>query len=293
MTASDKSHEVLRALSALAKSSRLSINELRIVLALERIVARIEAHAILREKLIFKGGFVLYKILESERFTRDLDALAKELPREGLSSWVSEALQNDLDDGVYFATPQVENLTDQGPYGGYRFRIPFQIGPLPVEERKLKKLSRVHLDVGFGDVIFGRARRPEFAMLLKNEQPLSWTVYPLESIFAEKLETFVSRASGNSRAKDLYDLIKLFAALQSEKSLVSAARRTFDNRRTILPESFEAFFVELDLSILERSWGSVELAGTNMNFEDCKKRLRIVMRALDLLLEVEEEGDKS
>ena len=86
MTESDKSQEVLRALSALAKSSRLSINELRIILALERIVARIEAHEILREKLIFKGGFVLYKIFESERFTRDLDALARELPRQDLSS---------------------------------------------------------------------------------------------------------------------------------------------------------------------------------------------------------------
>jgi hypothetical protein len=41
MTQGDKSKHILRELSRLAKVSTLSLNELRVVLALERVVARI------------------------------------------------------------------------------------------------------------------------------------------------------------------------------------------------------------------------------------------------------------
>jgi hypothetical protein len=159
MSLSERSKEVLRALAKLAKTSALSINELRVVLALERLVARIEAHTSLREDLVFKGGFVLLKAFDSQRFTRDLDALAADMPKQKLLFQVKEALRVDLDDGLYFAEPELEDLVDQGKYGGYRVRIPFQIGPLPTDPHKLRKLSRVHFDVGFGDVILGKPRR--------------------------------------------------------------------------------------------------------------------------------------
>ena len=58
MTKDEKSKEVLQALGELAKVSALSINELRVVLALERVVARMQAHKLLSEKLIFKGASV-------------------------------------------------------------------------------------------------------------------------------------------------------------------------------------------------------------------------------------------
>jgi len=286
MIDSEKSKEVLRELTKLARCSRLSINELRVVLALERIVARIEAHKVLRDKLIFKGGFVLFKILKSGRFTRDLDALAICVVKEELVGQVRDALQKDLNDGISFAAAEVENFVDQGPYGGYRFGIPFQIGPLPSEKRKLNKLSRVHLDIGFGDVILGRAQRPRISHILSDDKPLSWSVYPLESIFAEKLETFIRRASGNSRAKDLYDLILLFEKLENRESLVLAVRQTFKNRNTAQPESLINFIEELDFSILKRSWGSVELSGVLMTFDDCRSRLKVVMQQLDTLFAV-------
>ena len=82
MSQDDKSKYTLRELSRLAKVSTLSINELRVVLALERVVARIEAHKGLRDKLVFKGGFVLLKSFGNQRFTRDLDALAQDIPNK-------------------------------------------------------------------------------------------------------------------------------------------------------------------------------------------------------------------
>jgi predicted nucleotidyltransferase component of viral defense system len=48
--------------------------------------------------------------------------------------------------------------------------------------------------------------------LLNNVHPVSWHVYPLEQIFAEKLETFVKRGAKNSRGKDVYDMVSIVVA---------------------------------------------------------------------------------
>lgn len=284
MSQEDKSRQILRALARLVKESALSINELRVVLALERVVARIEAHKGLRDKLVFKGGFVLLKSFGSQRFTRDLDALAQDIPKQRLLSYLTDALATDLNDGLYFGGVAVEDLIDQGQYGGYRIKVTFQIGPLPKEARKLKKLSRVHVDVGFGDVILGKPKVAKVNSIFEGEAPLSWRIYPLESIFAEKLETLVSRGSGNSRAKDLFDLVILFDQVKERRALKGAIKKTFSNRGTEMPTSFAEFFSRLDLTVLERSWGSVELTGGEMSFTSCQRRLRGVLRGIDKLL---------
>jgi len=59
--------DALKKLSSSAKGQ--SVNELRLVLALERVVARSERHAKLSNHIVFKGGFVLLKSLEEPRFT--------------------------------------------------------------------------------------------------------------------------------------------------------------------------------------------------------------------------------
>ena len=284
MSQDDKSRHILRALARLVKESALSINELRVVLALERVVARIEAHKGLRDKLVFKGGFVLLKSFGSQRFTRDLDALAQDIPKQRLLNHMTEALALELNDGLSFGDVAVEDLIDQGQYGGYRINIPFQIGPLPKEVRKRKKLSRIHVDVGFGDVILGKPKLSKVRSIVDGAAPLSWRIYPLESIFAEKLETLVSRGSGNSRAKDLFDMVILFDEARGRRALKGAIKRTFSNRGTDVPTSFAEFFASLDLTILERSWGSVELTGGKMSFATCKRRLRGVLRGVDKLL---------
>jgi len=281
---SEESKQVLRALAKLAKESVLSINELRVVLALERVIARIEAHRVLREKFIFKGGFVLLKTFDSQRFTRDLDALVADMPKQKVLSQVQEALRVDLDDGLYFAESEMEDLVDQGKYGGYRIKLPFQIGPLPTDAHKITKLSRVHLDVGFGDVILGKPKRVKLTPAIEGEKPISWKIYPIESIYAEKLETLVSRGSANSRAKDLFDLVVLFDEVKTRARLSTAINKTFTNRKTELPASFSAFFKALDLTILERSWGSVELSGGKMSFATCKRRLTSVLKGVDSIL---------
>ena len=279
-----KIKEVLRSLANLAATSEFSINELRVILALERLVARLMASSDLRGKLIFKGGYVLFRQLSSPRFTRDLDALARGIAKEEIAVLITDALALNLNDGIYFGPVNVQELIDQGHYGGLRINVSFQIGPLPKQEHKIKKLSRVHLDVSFGDVFLGRAKLASLKPLLKGSKAISWSIYPPETIFAEKLETLVSRGSANSRARDLYDLLLLYRLLGSSRELLLAIDKTFSNRSTNIPHSFETFLNSMDLTVLRNSWGAVQLSIGQISFEQCVDELKIVMQGVDALL---------
>ncbi len=110
-------------------------------------------------------------------------------------------------------------------YRGFRFNFAFQIGNPPESAVKVKKLSRVHLDVDFGDIIDPLPERQSAISIMPDGQSLSWLIYPLEFIYSEKLEALVDRSSASSRAKDIYDMSMLFSKLQgSQKLTVSRSK---------------------------------------------------------------------
>lgn len=235
-------------------------------MALERAIARLERHPELAEHLVFKGGFVLLKMFESTRFTRDADALATGISKEVLKKLVSESLANDLKDGLWFGNLQVQEIPEQDKYGAYRFDCAFQIGE--PELNKVHKLSRVHIDVGFSDKLPVKPELETMPSVLKHEEPVSWKVYPIEFMVAEKLETLFDRGSANSRAKDIYDLVYLFPKCKDEAKLSQAISSTFDNRHAPLPDSFVAAAQAFDKTILASSWPSVKLVDEKMGFEE-------------------------
>lgn len=68
--------------------------------------------------------------------------------------------------------------------------------------------DKIQIDVGVGDAVepknlkiklFQYRGKPFF------EEAISLLVYPIETIFAEKLETVISKGAGNSRMKDYHD----------------------------------------------------------------------------------------
>ena len=76
------------------------------------------------------------------------------------------------------------------------------------------------------------------------ENTVSLQVYPIDTIFAEKLETILSKGAVNSRMKDYHDLILLIrnnTKFNLEK-LREAVTNTFTNRGTILLRLLEAMF---------------------------------------------------
>ena len=134
------------------KKNSLSFNKLRIIVAIERMVKRLECDSVLGKHLLFKGGFVLIKYFGSSRFTRDLGALGINISKDDVKELVPQALVVDLKDGFWFGNVKCKELVDQGDYGGYRFDMAFQIGETPVPGI-IERLSRIHFDVGFGDSV--------------------------------------------------------------------------------------------------------------------------------------------
>lgn len=281
MSRAHKAKQIMDALKKIAKPlPGQSLNELRVVFAIERAIARLESHPRLSEHLVFKGGFVLLKTLDTHRYTRDLDALALDISKSSLPGMVERALKLDLDDGVWIGDIQLEDLSQQGLYGGLQFDCAFQIGDPPKEPAKIKKLSRIHIDIGFGDQIGAKPKRQKLVPLIAENSPISWRVYPIEVIFSEKLQTLVSRGSANSRAKDIYDLGLIFPLCESRPKLASAIQTTFKARATPVPKSFLEEVEAIDLVQLRASWSSVQLE-VQETFEECWDRLLKCLHKLD------------
>lgn len=279
MNREEKARKIRAQLTQIANTKdSWSINELRIVLGLERIVARLIHHKELERHLVYKGGFVLMKALGSDRFTRDLDALGVGIDKDEVAKLVPLALGADIQDGFWFGDVQVKPLDEQGEYGALRFDCAFQIGDPQMD--KLAKLSRIHFDVGFGDTIPTQLETTSSESLLKGESPISWKVYPPEFIFSEKLQTLVNRASANSRAKDVYDLALLYEKCEDKKDLNEAVVATFKTRETEIPESFHAFAKGLNLKQIEASWRSVRIA-QDLDFETVWKRTLSMLEKFD------------
>jgi hypothetical protein len=84
---------------------------------------------------------------------------------------------------------------------------------------------------------------------------LSWYVYPIETIIAEKLHPLVRLGQENSRSKDMFDLAFYLPNAKPEL-LKEAIAKTFAYRSDIPPTSIADFLVNLDLGMLRRGWRS-------------------------------------
>jgi len=277
----EKAKQITRAIKSLVKNDpRFRPNEVRIIVALERAIARLLRSKDLQEHLIFKGGFVLLKSYESLRFTRDSDVLAVSISKGQLKDLVCQALAFDLEDGMWFGDIQVSEMEEQGEYGSYRFDCAFQVGEPNL--KKVHKFSRIHVDVGFSDRLPDQAITGQMMpSVLEYEMPISWKVYPMEYIIAEKLETLYDRGSANSRAKDVYDLVYLFSRSPNEKKILDAIRLTFENRKTAIPESFVRDAEKFDKTILKAAWPGIRVLDDKLEFEEAWEKLRNYLKDLD------------
>lgn len=193
MSSEKMSKQINDSIKKLSKAQpSLPTNRIRVIIALEKTIVRLESHPTLAKHLVFKGGFVLFKILMNPRFTRDIDTIALDIQKNGIPNLIELALKKDIHDGLWFEDIQTEDLTDQGIYGGFRFNFAFHIGDSPVSDTKIKKLSRIHLDVGFGDIIDPLPQTHSAISIIPNGESLSWLIYP------DELDTSILKGAWNS-----------------------------------------------------------------------------------------------
>lgn len=221
-------------------------------LCLERFLARL-ASSDLSDKLIFKGGNLLRYYLAIGRQTTDLDFLITRIQaeRSAVQSTFEQICAVDVGDGFVMSFIRLEDL-EQGHMAYPGFRAIIQIRLI---EGKLS--DNLQIDVGVGDVVEPETRRIDL-MTYKGkpfyEDAVSLQVYPVESIFAEKLETVLSKGGQNSRVKDFHDLVLLSRQpdLLSKQELAENIKTTFEHRGT--PQNFPLQFSEDEYSRLNGYW---------------------------------------
>lgn len=226
---------------------------------MSRLVARLIADNTLQQHLVFKGGFVGLKVYNSLRYTVDLDALVVKANVESTLRLTTEKAESDLDDGVWFRFENQVDLATQGEYGGIRQIYRVGIGEVL---KNLKKAQIVHFDVGIGDPITPGPKTLETPTLLSPQENLSWSVYPIETIIAEKLHALIAHGNINSRSKYVHD-IAAFLPKADADILGRALKRCFDFRETELPQNFSNTLSDINTKSLERGWLSATASVPN------------------------------
>lgn len=250
MTTKAKGHSVRQKLINLSLQRNVPFQNLETAFMLERLVARLVADDTLNRHLVFKGGFVGLRVYDSSRYTVDVDALVVNADVGSTLVGVREKAEFDLEDGVWFRFEDQVDLATQGEYGGIRQIYRAGIGEIL---KNVKKARVVHFDVGIGDPVTPGPQAKETPSLLLPNEDLSWFVYPIETIIAEKLHALISHGDINSRSKDVYDLAA-FLPKADPKILGQALKRCFDHRSTELLQNLSVTLNGIDTKSLERGW---------------------------------------
>lgn len=218
-------------LQTIAREKRIPFNACWKQLLLERFLARL-GRSTYAHNLIFKGGFLLSYLMKIGRETVDLDFLLIHMTAEKreLQKACEEIAAIHCDDGFSFAFVKIERLSQPHMnYPGYRITLNATFA---------KMNDKIHVDIGVGDTV--HPEPCEIQLTQYRGKPffegfISLLVYPPESIFAEKLETVLSKGARNSRMKDYHDLYLLSCSrLIDPIKLKKAISETFANRGTPL-----------------------------------------------------------
>lgn len=238
-------------LQTIYKEKGIHFNECWKKLLLERFLSRLSRskHS---QKFIFKGGFLLSYIIEIGRETIDLDFLLTNMnaSEDEIKQTIQDVIAIESEDGFVFGYEKIDLLEQPHmDYPGYRVSLKATFGRMK---------DKIQIDVGIGDVVMPIIRelhlfqykgRPMF------EGEISLVVYPPETIFAEKLETVLSKGAANSRMKDYHDLVLLTRKphIIDINKLQKSLKSTFNNRDTNLEL---IAFTEDELKPMQKLWAA-------------------------------------
>lgn len=152
---------------------------------------------------------------------------------------------------MWFRFQELVDLKIQSEYGGIRLIFRCGVGEPP---ENLRRAQLVHLDLGTGDPVTPKESRYETPFLL-SEGNLSWRVYPVETISAEKLHCLLTRGSDNSRAKDVFDL-NLFLPQCNPDILNRAIMETFSHRGATVPDVIADSIRGIGTDLMKLGWKS-------------------------------------
>ena len=220
---------------------------------MERFLERISLSEY-RDQFILKGGMLVAALVGLDaRATMDLDATIKgtNVSLTDVETIISRIISIPIDDGVSFRIKRISEIMEEADYPGIR---------VSMETKFDGVITPLKIDISTGDVITPREIRYSFNLMLENRTIEVWA-YNLETVFAEKLETVISRNIANTRMRDFYDIYilqKLYGEQLSKDVLWDALVATAKKRRTleqIEAEDIGEVFDEIQSSpVMENLW---------------------------------------
>jgi len=199
--------------------------------ARERFLARLTVSPH-RDRLILKGAAAIALWSDAHRPTRDLDFLGSgNFDPERAAAVIGEIISAPvIDDGLRFdaGSIAVERIREPNEYRGVRVHLEAALDTARI---------RLRIDIGLGDVVTPPARAATFPSILEELPSPKVKVYPSETIISEKLHAMVKLGIANTRMKDFFDVYTLARTRHfDEELLAKAIARTFERRRTAMPE---------------------------------------------------------
>lgn len=227
---------------------------------LERFLYRLSRSKV-HDRFVLKGALLLRLWAEQPyRATLDLDLLRRgggerEAVAEDIRTICATAVEPD---GVELDARDLtlEPIREDQEYAGLRAGFTAKLG----EAR-----MRLQVDIGVGDAVWPAPREQTYPAMLEFPAPRLLT-YSREAVVAEKFEAMVVLGARNSRIKDFFDIHYLATHFPFDGvDLAEAIRRTFDRRKTPLPE-------EVPVGLSDEYW---QQAGRDTQLRAFVRRARV------------------
>ncbi len=187
---------------------------------MERFLERL-ASSKYKDNFVIKGGILVTSMVGvSLRSTMDIDAsiTGYNLSKNEVQRVITDIMAIDMNDDVTFEVNGISEIMSTMEYPGIRVSMIAHMGKL---------VTPIKIDISTGDIVTPRAIEYQYKLLLE-DRTINLLSYNLETIFAEKMQTILSRGILNTRMRDFYDVYMLLS-LYKEKIVSDTLEEAFDS----------------------------------------------------------------
>jgi len=222
---------------------------------MERLLERISKSEY-KDQFILKGGMLVASMVGMDaRSTMDMDTTLKgaTVSIEHIEKMIDKIIAVQIEDGVKFHVKKIQEIMDEAEYPGIRVNIESYFDGV---------ITPLKIDISTGDAITPCEVKYRFHLLLEDRFIEVWA-YNLETVFAEKVETIITRDITNTRMRDFYDIHVLYRLYEDQidpLTLHDALIATSKKRESIqLLKQAEDVFNEIEQSsIMQNLWASYQ-----------------------------------
>lgn len=266
-----------------AKNYKLSPQILLTRFFMERFLERI-SESKFRTNFVLKGGILISSMVGIDsRMTNDLDLTVNNLPLSEMfiRNAITEIIKVKIEDGTKFELLDLRPIREEFEYSGFRARLSCHFD---------KTQNVIQIDITTGDIITPREIQFRYNLFLE-KRSIDITCYPIETIFAEKLESILSKNITTTRMKDFYDcylLGKLYIQTINKNNLLLALKSTAKNRKTEfifnnIARTIDMITNDENLQFIWLAYSSTFSYAKDIKFEDTIEQIVILLKAIDLL----------